>query len=154
MNGVGWLTAYVPGQRLLKFEKGRARRIPAGSKLVFQQHYTPNGSVQDDTTKLGMIFANPDDVKEEMFTLIAINQEFEIKPHESNRVVKANVQAIPKVGKLLSVSPHMHFRGKSFVAWSGEQTGEQTLLKVPNYDFNWQHTYELAKPIPLTNWNP
>ncbi|MFK7767530.1 MAG: redoxin domain-containing protein [Mariniblastus sp.] len=154
LNGVGWLTAYVPGQRLLQFKQGRARRIPAGSKLVFQQHYTPNGSEQDDITKLGMVFAKPTDVTEEIFTLIAINQEFEIKPNESNKTVSASVRSIPTEGQLLSVSPHMHFRGKSFVAWNGDQKDDQakpeTLLKVPNYDFNWQHTYEFEKPIPLS----
>ncbi len=42
-RGIGWLTAYVPGQRINMLPAGRGRRIPAGSKLVFQMHYTPTG---------------------------------------------------------------------------------------------------------------
>ncbi|HBJ34572.1 MAG TPA: alkyl hydroperoxide reductase, partial [Planctomycetaceae bacterium] len=41
IDGLGWLSAYVPGQRMPKPESHRARKVPAGSKLVFQMHYTP-----------------------------------------------------------------------------------------------------------------
>ncbi|MEL7336998.1 MAG: redoxin domain-containing protein, partial [Planctomycetota bacterium] len=42
-GGIGWLAAYVPGQRPMQLPAGYARFVPAGSKLVFQMHYTPNG---------------------------------------------------------------------------------------------------------------
>ena len=43
MAGQRILAAYVPGLRPLAYPKGMAKRIPAGSKLTFQIHYTPNG---------------------------------------------------------------------------------------------------------------
>ncbi len=50
----------------------------------------------------------------------------------------------------------MHLRGKSFEltsvrkAQSSDETLErEVLLRVPQYDFNWQHTYEFAEPIPF-----
>ena len=41
----------------------------------------------------------------------------------------------------------MHVRGKdmTYIAHYPDGTDE-TLLSVPKYDFNWQITYELAKP--------
>jgi hypothetical protein len=46
--------------------------------------------------------------------------------------------------------PHMHLRGKAFEYVATYPSGEsQTLLKVPNYDFNWQLTYKLEKPVLL-----
>ena len=56
--GVGWLSAYVPGQRPLAFDASRARFVPAGSKLVFQQHYTTIGTEADDLTSVGIVFAD------------------------------------------------------------------------------------------------
>ena len=49
-----------------------------------------------------------------------------------------------------SLLPHSHFRGKAsnFVATYPDGTQEM-LLSVPNYDFNWQTTYELATPKRL-----
>ena len=44
--------------------------------------------------------------------------------------------------------PHMHYRGKDMKMTLVYPDGtERVLVDVPNYDFNWQTTYELAKPI-------
>ena len=95
-----------------------------------------------------MVFADEADVKEELLTLIALDQQFEVQPHEPSHTVEAALPWFPKNGRLLSISPHMHYRGKSFVA---EMTTPQreVLLNVPNYDFNWQHIYEFAEPVSL-----
>lgn len=148
-RGIGWLSAYVPGQRMVPLPPGRARKIPAGSKLVFQMHYTPNGQIQEDTTKVGILFAAEQNVTHEVFTLIGINQEFEIPPNSARHIVKAKVPWLPEHAELLAATPHMHYRGKSFRLLSGDRNPE-TLLSVPNYDFNWQHTYVFNDPLPLS----
>ncbi|MDG1873280.1 MAG: redoxin domain-containing protein [Mariniblastus sp.] len=149
IKGINWLAAYVPGQKNLEYLPTRARHIPAGSKLVFQQHYTPDGSPQSDLTKVGLVFADEKEVTEELLTLIAIDQGFELKPHLPNQEVTASIRNFPDGAKLLSVSPHMHYRGKSFAAEINGYDTNSTLVKVPDYDFNWQHTYQLDTPIPL-----
>lgn len=149
-RGINWLTAYVPGQRPGPLPPATARRIPAGSKLVFQMHYTPNGQAADDITKVGMLLADPTTIENEAITLVAINQEFEIPPRVANYEVAARIDELPKGGKLLAASPHMHVRGKSFQLFTRNHNGQQeTLLEVPKYDFNWQHTYELSQPLEL-----
>ena len=54
---------------------------------------------------------------------------------------------LPHAGTLYALSPHMHFRGKRmrFDVIYPDNTRE-TLLSVPNYDFRWQATYQLAEP--------
>jgi hypothetical protein len=146
---VGWLTAYVPGQRIDALPAGRARHVPAGSKLVFQQHYTPNGKPQSDQTRLGLVFGKPDEITHEMVTLMGIEREFEIPPHDPQVTVEASVRELPEEGELLSIMPHMHLRGKSFRSWLENDDGERILLDVPRYDFNWQHVYYLKNPLPV-----
>lgn len=148
-RGIGWLTAYVPGQRSMIFPPGAARKIPAGSKLVFQMHYTPNGRKQEDCSQVGLVFAEEADIKEEVITLMGIDQEFEIPPQTKNFPVEARVRWLPPGGRLLAVAPHMHVRGESFRLEAKTKGQPQTLLEVPRYDFNWQHTYEFLDPIPL-----
>jgi peroxiredoxin len=147
-RGVGWLSAYVPGQRTQTMPPGRARLLPAGSKLVFQMHYTPNGKEQADITKIGLIFMPESEVTHEVFTLVGIDQEFEIPPNASGHVVEAEVPWLPEDGELLAVTPHMHYRGKSFRLFGGSAQ-QSVLLDVPNYDFNWQHTYQFSVPLRL-----
>jgi len=147
-RGVGWLSAYVPGQRTQTMPPGRARRIPAGSKLVFQMHYTPNGKEQPDITKIGLIFLPESEVTHEVFTLVGIDQDFEIPPNASGHVVEAEVPWLPENGELLAVTPHMHYRGKAFRLFAGSDQ-QSILLDVPGYDFNWQHTYQFSVPLSL-----
>ena len=44
----------------------------------------------------------------------------------------------------------MHYRGKSFELTAEFQGEQKTILNVPNYDFNWQHLYQLKEPIPIS----
>ncbi len=147
-RGLGWLGAYVPGQGSMELPEGQARLIPAGSKLIFQVHYTPTGSVEKDLTKLGLVFADPETVTEEVVTMYAANGKFEIPPGDSNYPVEAAIERFPPQGKLLAMGPHMHVRGKSFRMTGVWPDGRRkVLLDVPAYDFNWQHGYALLDPI-------
>ncbi|MCA8988492.1 MAG: redoxin domain-containing protein [Planctomycetaceae bacterium] len=149
LRGLGWVAAYVPGQRSVMLPPGHGRRIPAGSKLVFQMHYTPNGSVQEDITKLGLVFLEREQVTHEVATLMAINSEFEIPPHADNFRIEGKLTNIPKGGSLIAVSPHMHYRGKGIRVYQERNEQQEILLDVPHYDFNWQHVYELNEPQSL-----
>jgi peroxiredoxin len=151
VRGVGYLTGYVPGQRSSSYPAGYARRVPAGSKFVFQMHYTPNGIEQDDLTQSGMTFIPESEVTHEVFTLLGIDQEFEIPPFASDYAVHGSVGWFPKRAELLAIVPHMHVRGKAFQAISRHGDKSEILLDVPNYDFNWQHVYELSKPLKLSS---
>jgi peroxiredoxin len=142
-----FLSAYVPGLRTDPMPAGAAKRIPAGSTLIFEMHYTPNGSVQQDTTRIGFVFADLKQIDKEVITTEVGNKEFEIPPGAESVVVTATSRPTTKELTLLSLSPHMHLRGKAFryelVLPNGER---EVLLDVPEYDFNWQTRYRLAEP--------
>ena len=153
----GILAAYVPGQQPTVLPAGYARRIPTGSKIVFQMHYTPIGRPQQDITEIGLLFAEPGDVTHEVYAVGGIHQDFEIPPRAADHQVEGQVKRFPRNGELLSVMPHMHLRGKSFellVRREGDQgkglaETPETWLDVPAYDFNWQHNYVFADPPSL-----
>ena len=149
-EGIGWLGAYVPGQRAIELPPGHARLIPADSKFVFQMHYTPNGTVSEDLTRLGIWFADPTEVTHRVDTHVAINHEFEIPPGEEQFRVSMRYDNFPVGGRMLGITPHMHLRGKSFEIASIDREGQpRRLLSVPRYDFNWQHWYQFAEPLEL-----
>jgi hypothetical protein len=77
---------------------------------------------------------------------MAINPRFVIPANDGNYEVRAT-QELKRDTMLTSLTPHMHVRGKdmTYIAHYPDGTTE-TLLSVPKYDFNWQITYELAKP--------
>ncbi|MEX2316714.1 MAG: redoxin domain-containing protein, partial [Pirellulales bacterium] len=139
------LTAYVPGRLATTYKSGIAMFVPAGSKIVFQMHYTPNGKQQLDKSFIGFVFADPQTVKKRVHGGRAGNSSFVIPPHADNHEVLSEV-TLRKDHLMLWMSPHMHLRGKSFryEAFYPDGTSE-ILLDVPRYDFNWQITYELAE---------
>lgn len=150
IDGIGWLTAYVPGQRRIETPATLARLVPAGSKLVFQMHYTPNGRATSDLSTLKLYFADSQAVTHQLSTLLSINQELEIPPGLSDVPVEAQTNQLPQDATLLALAPHMHLRGKSVRVSATDVAGQsKILLDVPHYDFNWQHSYILKEALPL-----
>jgi len=142
----GFLTANAPGALPLLLPEGMAKHVPAGSKLIFQMHYTPNGSPQDDLSSIGLMFADPATVKQEVKTVIADTNMILIPPRVADYKQESSF-TFRKDTMLLSFFPHMHLRGKSFRYDAVYPDGQrETLLDVPRYDFAWQQTYELAQP--------
>lgn len=147
-GGGAFFAGYVPGLQAAELPKGMAKMIPAGSKLVFQMHYTPNGRAQSDETSIGLYFTDENTVQKVVVTEQAINQKFEIPPHAADTEIESRSRATRSPVQLLAMMPHMHVRGKSFVYEAILPDGsKQRLLNVPNYDFNWQTSYRLRTPL-------
>jgi hypothetical protein len=145
-SGNDFLGAYAPGLRPEPLPTGMARFVPAGSKLVFQMHYTPNGSAQKDRSYCGFVFADAKDVKKEVRVNSALNAVFQIPPGEDSFPVKARY-IFRHDSLLLTLMPHMHLRGKAFRYEATYPDGKhEVLLDVPRYDFGWQTNYRLAEP--------
>ncbi len=143
------LTGYAPGMRALTFEPGYAKLIPAGSHIQYVMHYTPIGTPQEDLSKIGLSFADPGSVKYPVVVLTNTSRDIEIPPHDDSYVVE-NTITIPRACELLSLVPHMHLRGKTFQFQAiYADNSREILLRVPNYDFNWQLQYRLREPKAL-----
>lgn len=144
--GYDFLAVFAPGTPPMKLQPGQAKMIPAGSKLVFQVHYTPNGTEQTDQSQVGLVFADPSDVRKLVKPAFVLNHRFEIPAGAKNHRVVAQ-HRFDNDSLLISLMPHMHLRGKSFQFVAVDTDGQhEILLDVPHYDFNWQNVYELAEP--------
>lgn len=146
----GYLTAYVPGMRAASYPEGMAKRLPAGARLVFQVHYAPNGSEQLDRSKLGLVFADPKQVKYEVVTGSVVKRPLTIPPRTARYRVTAESSRTSKDAYLLSMMPHMHLRGAAFNYQALLPDYKTlTLLDIPRYDTNWQTCYRLLEPLAL-----
>lgn len=146
----GFLVGYVPGSQAEQFPEGMAKRIPANSELIFQVHYTPIGTAQTDLSQLGIVFADPEDVKLEVKTTSAVQPRLRIPPGEANYKVTALLpEKLPEC-RLITMAPHMHLRGKAFRYTAVFPDGKkEILLDVPAYDFNWQTGYRASEPVNI-----
>ena len=150
MNLQQTLVGYAPGGLPIHYEDGTALRIAAGSKLLFEMHYTPNGEEQTDLSYVGVSFMDKADVKNLAKGRIAINPRLRIKPFEKDQEFNAEYE-VKQDEWLISMTPHMHLRGQAFkyTAHLPDDPNPEgkILLNIPEYDFNWQLKYILEEPF-------
>jgi hypothetical protein len=147
-DGIEVIAVYVPGGDAYVTRPGQARLVKAGTDLIFQMHYTTNGTEATDRSRVGIIFAK-EPPRERVINSFVSNRNLHIPAGEANCRVEART-TLYRDAKVQSYFPHMHVRGKAMEYRAIYPTGEsQVLLSVPHYDFNWQTTYELAEPVLL-----
>ncbi len=145
-DGIDYWAAYVPGNATRIYPKGFARRLPKGSKLVFQMHYTPNGKATEDLTKMGVVYT--DKPEHEVRTAHLISEDDLLIPAGKKNV---KIEALANVQEdifVIGYLPHHHLRGTSarYELMPKDEGGKpETLLNVPQYDFNWQLFYQYAE---------
>jgi hypothetical protein len=139
------VAGYAPGTLPNVLRPGQAKLLPAGSEIILQIHYTASGKATTDLSQIGLIFATAKPA-ERVLTLAATTTDFMIPAGDPNYQVDSKLK-LQDDATLISMLPHMHFRGKDFQYRVTYPTGEkETLLYVPRYDFNWQLSYDLAQP--------
>ena len=140
-----WLVGYAPGIVSKRFPADSGVLVRKDEPLLLELHYTSYGKESVDRTVVGLHQAErvPEHT---LHTGLFIDEKIKIPPHHRNfewsqsREVESDIV-------LHSLTPHMHFRGKSMRFELEMPDGTiETLLSVPYYNFNWQHTYTLSRP--------
>jgi len=147
ISGGNLIAGYAPGMNpMLNTDGTTAMHIKAGSKLIFQMHYTPNGTPQKDRSYCGFKFADPAQVKYVARSTAVASMFFSIPPGDPDYSIAAETK-FENDTLLANLTPHMHTRGKSFRYEATYPDGnKEVLLDVPTYDFNWQTTYNFKEP--------
>ncbi|MHB1422357.1 MAG: redoxin family protein [Gemmataceae bacterium] len=141
---VGW----APGDLALTCPPETGLRIPKGSKLMFELHYTPNGTAVKDRSSIGIIF-HKKKPKYELLMNSFMNESIRIPPRDPHYRAETTMR-FRADARILSLVPHMHWRGKDYFYELIYPDGrKQTLLSVPRWDFNWQNSYQFAEPIKI-----
>jgi len=138
----GVLLVYASGSEPDRWPDGRAKFIPAGSDLVFQMQYRPEGTAGTDQSSFEMRFAN-EVPKQRVLTIPLIKEASTISlDRDDDRIVAWGT--IPTDAILLNFYPNMHFRGKMVACNIVHTDGSvEALLHVT---YHWQVTYQLAEP--------
>ncbi len=148
-KGVGeetFVTGYVPGgqpMELARFNNGVAFLIPKFASLGLQIHYTTTGKEERCRISVGLRFPRGP-VRKRLEHLLLDPHGIHITPGHGAFPIRAARQLDHDV-TLLGMFTHMHVRGKDMTFFA-EPPGQprETLLQIPNYNFEWQLAYELA----------
>lgn len=143
-QGIG-LGAYAPGNAINTYPEGAGFPLEQGSGLILQMHYTTSGKEAVDASQIGIHFWD-EEPERPILGGSAADLEIDIAPFEANHEMVAT-KKFRKDSYLTMVGPHMHYRGYDanfkLVYPDGS---EEEVLNVPNYQFNWQKTYDFKEP--------
>lgn len=147
------LCGMAPGDMPTVLPAGTAKKIPAGSRLLFQMHYTPNGKEQADRSSVAMVFAKKPPVHRVLTKPVHsgwfLSKLVSIPPGADNFEIEASY-TFKADAHIVGFMPHMHLRGKDFLYEAVYPGGKkETLLSVPRWNFNWQTVYRAKEPVAM-----
>lgn len=142
-----YIMGYAPGNESDHMPTGTGVKVAVGGVYLFQMHYTPYGKATTDRTRVGLYFAPKDDKPDNFLRQeVVVNPMIKIPPNEAAHEESAYFEFYDDA-IIYSLVPHAHYRGKNStfeLAYADGST--ETILSVPNYDFNWQRTYKFVEP--------
>lgn len=145
----GW----IPGNTAIFYPEGVAKRLPKGSDIVLNMHYSPSSKEVSEESKI-LIYLSKKTAKRLVKTFILeenaiVNEPFLIA---KDTIIKFYQRSpiIPHDISLLSITPHMHLLGKNFKAFAITPDGDLiNLIQINSWDFNWQMTYQFEKLLKI-----
>jgi hypothetical protein len=143
----GEIGGWAPGNMARLLPDGIAKPLWAGSDVVLQVHYHPDGKPEQDQTEVGIYFAKkPAPKRLYTYPLLA---RLDIPAGEADYHTGRTVH-LPVDVDIVSVTPHMHLIGKTISLTATLPDGTiQPLVRINHWDFRWQDTYTFRQPVHL-----
>ncbi len=151
------LAGWVPGTRARAFPPGMSKKLFRRADLIVQVHYGPTGITQTDSSTINLFFApppapggpTPREVRTLPISVFALTNGPFVIP--ANQVKTFNARfTMPFSASLVSTLPHCHLLGKTWEAYAVKPSGDTIpLIRIPDWDFNWQGSYRFPSLIPL-----
>jgi len=148
MSNFNVLGVWSVGTEPNVYPEGMGRRLPPGQRLMANMHYHPNGTATTDQTRIGLYYGEGE-LKHEVQAALAGSFSLRVPAGEPNHQETASWYVDRDI-KIISMFPHMHWRGKDMKLTAAYPDGKQdVLLNVPSYDFNWQLFYYPTDGVAL-----
>ena len=148
----GSLGGWSPGTLAFVAPEGTASHVSAFQELVMQIHYHPTGKTEPDQSRIGLYFSdytakNPPPKK--VVDVALVSKKIDIPAGERAYKVEDHF-TLPVDVWAVGIIPHAHYIAKEVRAWATLPSGRKIwLLKIDDWDFNWQDQYRYAKPFVL-----
>jgi hypothetical protein len=149
---------YLPGVQHTAYPEGIGGfRLPrTGAFFINDMHYGPSSVPLTDESRFNLFFADgPPKRPTYEFMMGTVGESG--TPLEPPLIVPPNTVmtfrtqfTLPEDISLLTINPHMHLLGKSFLAYAVSPAGDTIpLIRIPDWNFRWQYFYTFEKMLPL-----
>ena len=148
------LGGYVPGATPNRLPGDLARFRPKGSDIVMQTHFHPTGKPEAEQAQLGLYFADhaPKQllVPLQLPPLFGMGAGIDINAGDADYVLHDEyVLPIDIVG--FEIGGHAHYICRKMTMTATPIGGKPIeLLRIEDWDLDWQDQYLFESPVPLT----
>lgn len=147
-NWSGW----VPGNKTRFFPQGISNMVLPNSKVLLQMHYGPSPVDAKDSTSVHIYYSKDQNPRFIRTQLISPNDIIDgpfFIPANKTKTFHAKYR-IANDYSLISITPHAHWLGKNWEVFAVHPNGDTThLIKIKDWDFNWQNFFSFKKFIRL-----
>ena len=148
-----FFTAWVPGSSPLVYPPTIGKKLFANSDLLMQMHYGPTPIDEYDQTSVNIFFSDDPIIRYVNTYPISpynLDEPFIILPNQV-KTFHGTLDVAFDIS-LIGIAPHAHLLAKSYEVYAVSPNGNDTinLIKVPEWNFNWQglYAYPNMKHIP------
>jgi len=144
-NGLG---GWAPGLVPKPLPEGVGMKLPKGADIVVQIHYHRTGKEERDKTRVGLFFTKSE-VKSHFFAVPVPGLFLRVPAGKKDYKIDSSIRLTEDVTAYWLV-PHMHLLGKDIELLARFPDGtDKSLIKIPEWDYNWQEMYQLKEPLHL-----
>ena len=130
---------YTPGMVPPVWNNDVGMLLPAGADISIQMHYAPSPIDQYDQSTVNLFFKEQPVLREIQVETIIDTQLFipanELYEHYVSFEIEEDIS-------LISILPHMHLIGKSWLVYAENNGDTIPIISIPEWDFNWQSFYQ------------
>jgi len=147
------LGGYVPGSTPSRLPGDLALPLPAGSDIVIQTHFHPSGKPETEKGKLAIYFGDKEPSQKivdiQVPALFSLGKGLKVPAGEAHYKIQESY-TLPTDIKLISVGAHAHYICRAVTMTAKLPDGKKKdLLKIDDWDLDWQDRYYFKKPIVL-----
>lgn len=150
------VTNYLPGTQPTLYPEGIGgfRFGKQGSLLMHHIHYGPTPTDQSDSSYFNVFFADSPPKRPTYTLLLGTLGRAPVVPPlvipaDSVKTFRSRF-TLPVDISVLTINPHMHLLGQSFLAYAVLPQGDTLpLIRIPRWDFRWQYFYTFEKILKL-----
>ena len=144
----GHFISWQPGKTPSMVPDGMSWRLAPGTDLVLQLHMQTTGKGEIVNPAIAFYFT-ADPPTRFPYKLVLRSTAIDIPAGMPDYAFEQSY-TLPVAVNALAVIPHAHYLGKSLHAFARLPNGEtRWLLRIDNWDFNWQGDYRYRQPLHL-----
>jgi tetratricopeptide (TPR) repeat protein len=144
----GFFLGWSPGRVAALGPPDLAWRLDPGTDLVFELHLMPTGSAESVRATAGFFFTDTPPARTPVAVQLG-SYAIDIPPGHRNYWIEDRYR-VPVDLDLMSVYPHAHYLAREVETTATLPDGtRQLLLRIPDWNFNWQDEYRFVEPVKL-----